>query len=377
MPEKFNGQRMRVVRIFYDYTHRDLAELIAVSPGALSRYESQEREPDAQIVAALCDVLGVERDYFYHQLGDEMTESECNFRRLRSTPQKLRRRVLAHGTLLAMWVQRLKTRVRLPAFDLPSFEVDTTEDIERAAEACREHWGLGDAPLRSVSRILENAGVIVIRSAGETTKIDAFSRFGGSLNVIVLNTSKGSNSRAIFDSLHEIGHGVLHRDVPERPLKEKETEANYFAGALLLPRRTFPREFWAGGGFDLSHLVDLKQRWGTSIQAILYRAHQLGLLNSAEFRRWQRTIARKGWRRGVPEPAEPDEMVPELLDLAYEKYTEVTGQGAAQIAFALGWSGGLFERITGISTQVIDIGVPPDSKTMSLEEFRVRKSSDS
>ena len=214
-----------------------------------------------------------------------------------------------------MWVQRLKTRVRLPAFDLPSFEVDTTEDIERAAEACREHWGLGDAPLRSVSRILENAGVIVTRLAGETTKIDAFSRFGGSLNVIVLNTSKGSNSRAIFDSLHEIGHGVLHRDVPERPFKEKETEANYFAGALLLPRRTFPREFWAGGGFDLSHLVDLKQRWGTSIQAILYRAHQLGLLNSAEFRRWQRTIARKGWRRGVPEPAEPDEMVPELLDL--------------------------------------------------------------
>ena len=199
---------------------------------------------------------------------------------------------------------------------------------------------------------------------------------GGSLNVIVLNTSKGSNSRAIFDSLHEIGHGVLHRDVPERPLKEKETEANYFAGALLLPRRTFPREFWAGGGFDLSHLVDLKQRWGTSIQAILYRAHQLGLLNSAEFRRWQCTIARKGWRRDVPEPAEPDEMVPELLDLAYEKYTEVTGQGAAQIASALGWSGELFERITGIRTQVIDIGVPPDSKTMSLEEFRVRKSSD-
>ena len=64
-------------------------------------------------------------------------------------------------------------------------------------------------------------------------KIDAFSRLGA-VSVIVLNTARKSTSRWIFDIAHELGHFVLHS--LGIPTKEKEDQADYFAGAFLLPR---------------------------------------------------------------------------------------------------------------------------------------------
>ena len=55
----FNGELLRVIRTFRDLSQRELADLIAVSPAAISLYETNNRTPEGEVVEALCDELGV------------------------------------------------------------------------------------------------------------------------------------------------------------------------------------------------------------------------------------------------------------------------------------------------------------------------------
>lgn len=352
----FNGQRLRVIRNFNNHTQRDLASLVAVSAATISMYETGAVEPSAEVLDALCDVLGVRPQFFFGADLDEFAEVECNFRDTVSASARLRLRVLAHGTLFSYWIEHLRGRVRFPAANIPDYDVSNVEDIERAAEGCRLHWKLGLGPIRQVNRVLENAGIIITQLDAESTKIDAFSRYSDALNMVVLNTAKGSNSRAVFDCMHELGHGVLHRDPKAKPRETREDEANYFAGAFLLPRETFGREFFLSRINDWAYLVEMKKRWGVSLQSIIKRAQQLKLINTAEFRRWQRIFSAKGMRSGVPEPAEPDPITPELLTVAYEQYRSWTGKTASELAGELHLDLDTFARITGFTPSTLDKG---------------------
>ena len=80
----------------------------------------------------------------------------------------------------------------------------------------------------------------------------------GDSSIIVLNVARTSTSRWIFDVAHEMGHFVLHVG-RETGSKETEAQANSFASALLLPRKTFSREFRAKS-FSWAHVFELKRR---------------------------------------------------------------------------------------------------------------------
>lgn len=362
----FNGGLLRVARLYRDLNQSVLAELVAVSPTSISFYERNHREPDDEVLEALCDVLGVLPNFFE---GDDLDLGEGNFRS-QSAPKRVQNQMLAQVSLLSAWVRLIRTEVRLPSLNMPSFDVSNHEDIEAAAEACRAHWSLGDGPLRHVLRVLENAGIIVAQFEDDARQIDAFSTFERDIKIVALSTAKGSASRTVFDSVHELGHGVLHREPGDKSRKQKEAEANHFAGAFLLPRGAFSRDFWTGGGTSLGHLVELKMRWGVSIGAMIYRAHQLNLINTAQYRRWMKNISRRGWRSGVQEPSEPDLPRPELLARASTHYLELTGETPADAAKKMGWKPELFERITGVS---VDVDATPTA-LHSLDEYRAKRS---
>jgi Zn-dependent peptidase ImmA (M78 family)/transcriptional regulator with XRE-family HTH domain len=361
----FNGDRLRIGRLFSDLTQSQLAAKVAVSQALIAEYERENKQPKGDILEALAVVLSVEPDFFFERDEDEFHEDECNFRRRLTAPERLKRKVLAQATLFGVVVRRLNRYVQFPAFDVPSITVQSFEDIERAAEKCRAHWGLGqDTPIANMSRVLENAGVVLTQPGVEiATQVDAFSRFGD-ISVVVLNTAKGNPSRAFFDTAHEAGHGVMHQTEKAGSLDKREDQADYFAGAFLLPRKAFAREFWHGR--EWSHLFDLKRRWGTSLQAILVRAYQLGLIDAAEYRTRFRYISKRGWR--TMEPEEPEPETPELFRIALDQFTMDTGRSVADLSRELHWSPSLFRAVTGV-----DIGPIASDSVTSLSEYRGRR----
>lgn len=359
----FVGQRLRVVRAFHALTQKQLAERVSVSHVLIHHLETGERRPSETVLNAISEAVGVTPPFFSSPLADEFRDEDCHFRKRATTPVSVKSRVLAHGTLFNSLVAFIDESVALPARNVPQIEARTAEEIERAAERCRMAWGLGlDTPITHMARVLENAGVVVTRFEGRTEKVDAFSR-PGARYVVVLNSEKGSASRRRWDMAHELGHLVLHVGcVAGEP--SQEDDAHRFAGAFLLPRSGFLREFKPAKKLSWDVVWALKRRWGASGAAIVRRAYDLGRLDAISYRSAYKYLHYRGWAKS--EPYEPVMEEPELVRNALAFMQDEEDITPAVIAQKLSWAPAMLEMVAG---DVLPTPKPPtnnDSKVIPM-----------
>ena len=346
-PVQFVGSRLRLARAFQNVTLKKLAETVSVSFGLLSHYENGRRkQPSSDVVEALAHALDVKPTFFFAPLPDVWQELECSFRRRAATPEGVKKRARAHGTLIGLVVRELGSRAKFPSYNIPSIAARSIEEIEEAAEACRAHWKLGLGPIPHIGRVAERNGVILVQHLRHADKIDAFAR-RGAFSVVVLNTARTSTSRWIFDVAHELGHFVLHEGI-QTGSKETEDQANNFASALLLPRETFGREFRARP-FSWTHVFDLKRRWFASASAIIRRAFNLSLLDAITYRRCYQYMSMQGWLKR--EPHEPAFAGPEWLPSAFELAAQRFGLTSVALCEQLHLTAQSFAEITGVSVE--------------------------
>ena len=186
----------------------------------------------------------------------------------------------------------LQAGIRLPTPNVPLFD-DVHPDgeyslnqIEYLASRTRRYWNLSDGPINNMVALLESNGIVVCRFEIGSEKIDAFSCWADGRPFVILGSDKSSAVRSRFDAAHELAHLILHRDISEDDLGSKtvrnriEREANWFAGAFLLPRSSLFREFYSTRA---NHLKGLKQRWLVSMQAIAHRAKDIGAIDENQY----------------------------------------------------------------------------------------------
>jgi Zn-dependent peptidase ImmA (M78 family) len=108
--------------------------------------------------------------------------------------------------------------------------------------------------------------------------MDAVSRWQGGRPFILYAADEKSYPRKLFNLAHELGHIVLHTsvEVNSKMLDRMEHQANRFAGAFLMPRRTFAREV---ANTSIDYFISLKARWRVAVAAMVYRCKELAILN--------------------------------------------------------------------------------------------------
>ncbi|MBI5544620.1 MAG: ImmA/IrrE family metallo-endopeptidase [Deltaproteobacteria bacterium] len=352
----------------------EVGEAIGVSHAFISQAESGAKQPSEINLHALAALLGFQETFFLAPLTAEFREDDCNFRRRRTTPAGVRTRILSHGTLFGELVDFLDAAVALPKYSIPTLRASNANDIELAAEKCRMQWGLGlDLPVKNMMRVLERSGAIATRFPASAGKIDAFSR-SGARGLVVLNTDKGSTSRARFDMTHECGHLVLHAGL-SASRDENEEEADRFASAFLLPRAGFVREFPRTiGRVRLETLFPMKLRWKTSIAALVRRAFDLKLIDGLAYQQAFRQIYAKGWHKGEPPSTEPPDEPPEVVRLSLEFLQKKSQTSTLDVAAALGWQ---YKVLADIAPDALPSDVPPPEPkgrdVVSLDFFRAKK----
>jgi Zn-dependent peptidase ImmA (M78 family) len=98
-----------------------------------------------------------------------------------------------------------------------------------------------------------------------------------------------------------------------------EKQANRFAAELLMPAAEIADLLPASMSGDVWRtLARLKEQWGVSIQALLYRARTLGTLSEVSYRNAMTTITQRGWRRAEPglvTTIEQPSLLPRALEL--------------------------------------------------------------
>jgi Zn-dependent peptidase ImmA (M78 family)/transcriptional regulator with XRE-family HTH domain len=353
--------RLLEARLAKRLNQTELSALIGVSRQAISSYEIGGKTPEPTTMRALAEALGQPISFFTQEAIPAFGEFSANF--FRKTGSDTKRRNMA-CEVLARWLSQaayvFNDVANYPSVDLPSFEPQSatsshyeTEEIELIAEKVRDHFGLGLGPISNVVRLLETKGILIARVQITGESIEAFSYWSGQRPFIFLASEKDSGARARFDVAHELGHLVLHRWVgaddleDKNRLKEIESEADRFAGAFLLPRRSFPNEVYSP---RLMAFVDLKMRWKVSIGAMIYRCKNLGLFDEQQVTNLYKQISFKKWR--TKEPLDGPNGLPIEQPLLLRRIAELVVESGRlqkdEIMTSLSFSPEMIEQLVGL-----------------------------
>jgi Zn-dependent peptidase ImmA (M78 family)/DNA-binding XRE family transcriptional regulator len=307
-------ERIAQARELQGLTKTEIASALGVSPAAVAQWESGLKTPTAENLAALARLLKFSIAAFQRLPPAGLSQPGPLSFRGRSDAKTRRANMRAEqlAKLVAEAYVWLGERVAMPTPNLPDVD-PTLLSPEEAARTCRRSWHLGDRPILRLGELLESHGIVLSRASLRDDHLDAFSCLVSSRPFIFLGADKNDRARSRFDAAHELGHLLLHQYSTERHLsdsedhKELEQQANAFASAFLMPAETFGKEV-----FDttLNGFLRLKERWGVSVQAMVFRSFQLGLLDEHRKTELFRQISAKGWRRAKGEPL--DELVPEV-----------------------------------------------------------------
>lgn len=316
--DDFSGDRLRLARYRAGLNIRELADRVELSNAAISQYENDRAAPTSAAVARLAMATGVPPSFLTYG-GRPVSPSGLegtHFRSLRSTTKQSRAAAWAWSEVVLDIVQVLERHVRLPEPVVPEWTLAAgapREEIRAAAAHLRAAWSFPTGPVGHLARHMESHGIVVARLELVDGGVDAFSQFQGVRPAVVLGSNKGDIARSRFDLAHELGHLVCHPEAD--PGGSQETQAHSFAAELLMPeenmRAVLPRRY------DLGAYAKLKQEWGVSIAALLYRAKTLNVITDAAYRRAVVTLNSQYGRRTEPFPLQnPDD--PSLIAQAAE-----------------------------------------------------------
>lgn len=351
----FYGDKLRLARLLNGLTQQQLGESITASRQFVHQMESGVRQPSDDVLNALCETLQVKDSFFVSQIDNDVKFEQCHFRKRKTTPIGIANRVLAFSTIFEQLVSYINEHLELPAVNFPVIEREynsscySNSEIELAAEECRKTWGLGlTTPIAKMTRVLENAGVVITQFNGVSEKVDALS-LNRKFPIIVRNDAKESVCRMRFDLAHECGHFVLHDGV-ETGDQITESEANKFASAFLFPRAAFINEFISAKNtrLDWKLIYKLKIRWGMSAKAILYRAHHLDLISAQQYRSGNVHLNKTGQSKTEKYDENIQLETPELLINALEMLRSQLDISFNHIADHLGVDPSMLTTITGV-----------------------------
>ena len=303
MTERFVGARLKLIRQFHGLTLAELGESVGNSRQYINQIETGQRNPSDELREILGEELQVHPSFFSWRV-NEIDPDRCNFRKLKTTAVRASEQVVAHSVLFSDFVTYLEDHLDLIQVNFPKLTPSNSYSIEDIARECRQHWKLTtDEPIKNITRVLENAGAVVTTFRSVSEKIDALS-VNRDRPIVVRSVLKKSPTRLRFDLAHECGHIVMHAPDSTKTLESKENEANKFAAAFLLPPESFAAEFPRKSRLDWRGMFAMKREWSVSVQAILRRAFDLGLITKAQYRSGNIYISKQGYKRN--EPLEPN-----------------------------------------------------------------------
>lgn len=312
----FNPEMLTLRREALGLTQSALAAELGVSQAKLSRIEAELLEPEDDLVDSMASALRRPREFFFlRERAYGPGVSEFYHRKRQSVGAKALRQAHALINEDIISVKRLlrSAEVDTSGFDQAAGLEALDSSPEDAARAVRAVWGVPAGPIKSVVKLIEDAGGVVIPMDFPSSKIFAVSRYVPGLPPMFFIGSNTPGDLQRSTLCHELAHLLLHRT----PNAEMETEADRFAAEFLMPADDIRDDF--ADGVSLPRLAALKPHWRVSMKNLLYRAKTLGGISERNARYLWMRMGKLGYRRREPAeldiPTEKPSLLAELLEM--------------------------------------------------------------
>ena len=296
------GHRIRQARLAAGLSMDQTVLLLAqcgtvLTKSALSKYELGRTIPKASLLQVLGKVFQVAPAFFLKE--DKTVVVWYAYRRRLSLPVKEQARIKATAEKQVENFLWLRNALNLdqPAPFPTRIPVTTPDGAEATAMQLRSAWNLGDRPIESLIGTLEDCDGIVIDLPDEHDLFDGLAGVANQIHPVLVSRQNVAKDRKRFTMAHELGHLVMDTS-GVTTAKEEERLADRFAAAFLVPADVAYKELGrkrARLSFD--ELILLKEKYGFSVQAWLYRAKTLGIITEGHFKTLFFRLSASGFRK--------------------------------------------------------------------------------
>jgi Zn-dependent peptidase ImmA (M78 family) len=309
------GDRIRQARVLRQMKSTDLSAAAGISPGTLTRWEQSDRIAiNCGSLMRMIAHLEFDLRFFEKEPAPLINEEDLRFRTPKSTLKREKDYLIQFARMVEEVFRWVDNKQQLPPVILPRLDPDS--DIIESAQLARRAFNAKEGrPIGNLTLAVERSGIPIIRrpvkeSADPGTNVEkhlGYTAWSGQYweRPIIICQGVPSWERTRWTVAHEVGHAVLHRSLNSRGLSldprglaESEQSANRFASELLAPinaiRPELPRII------TLFSLIEIKQRWGLSIGALIKHLHSAKVINDA--RRdtlWAQLYTRKNPETGT------------------------------------------------------------------------------
>lgn len=273
-----NARRMRGL------SQRDLSAAMQgdISPNAIKKYENGEMFPSSNVIIKLANVLHVNIDDLFQPFAVKIDMSDVKYRKkstLRKKDMEAINQIAARHLEKYIEVERMCGENSNFAKSYSDMVVRDENDARAVASRFRQDFNLGSDPISNPIEILESAGAKIIEvNASDKFDGDNFTTDG--IFVIILNETFPAERKRL-SLFHEAGHKVM--SFAEGVDEEKM--CNVFANEVLLPSEIFRKMIGRKrADVSLEELKDIQVQYGISVEAMMMKARQLGIISENRYR---------------------------------------------------------------------------------------------
>jgi hypothetical protein len=188
-----------------------------------------------------------------------------------------------------------------------AYRASSLQECEAIAGALRDSWSLGVDPISCVTDVLEEHHIHVLEMDTERA-LDGLAAVArddsGAIRAAAVVSRRGlPGDRQRLSLSHELGHLVMQ----ESPDVDGEKTAFRFGAAFLAPEELVRKDVGATRRkVSLGELILLKSRYGMSIQSLVYRLRDLGIISEGGAATLWKQINARGWKQEEPNPLDPE-----------------------------------------------------------------------
>lgn len=289
-------QRLRRAREMRGITQAELANEVGIDQSHIAFLETGMRSPSPDVLESLSEFLGLPASYFRQPVKAFLSEGSLRYRAkstLRRREITIIRNEAEHFLEIALKISEQVNAVPIKLKPLSSTPEGAANDVRELIGASQKK------PLAHLTRHFEKLGGMVLM-LGAHGGFDGFADWAGvSREIPVVALTHSSPDRFRMNIGHEIGHLVLHKDALITQ-KQAEADAFRFAAELLLPEKGVLDDLRLAVT-NLHAMLQLKEKWGVSIQALVRRARDLSSISERQYRTLNAQIGKLGWKLQEPD----------------------------------------------------------------------------
>lgn len=313
------------------YTQIELAELLGIVQGTLSKIEKGIQSPSEEFMTSISSKLNYPRSFF-EQNDKVYTPDLIYYRKRMTAPRKQILRAEATMNVIRMNLDRLLKSVDIPDVNLVNWNVEEDGSPDDAAIFLRQKWNLPKGRIDNLTKHVESNGIIIIGTELGVDKMDGISMFTTSNQPIIFINANMPGDRQRLTLAHELGHLVLHLGKKIGNERDEEKEAMHFAGELLMPKSEFVSRFEP---LDFNSLANQKLYWLVSMGAILVRSKHLGLITDNQYQYLWKQMAIKGYKTKEPYELNIAKERPSLVNELLEFHQKTLGFSKSELSIVL------------------------------------------